>query len=92
MSSQRVTQPEKFGRYTNAHDPLDILNAIVAYKRTHDGNSPSYEWLMRECGVSSKSVLRYNLGRLQKLGRIQFAGVRGIMVTGGCWTLQEQHG
>lgn len=73
------------------HDLDEIFRAIVAYKREHDGNSPSVQELADLCGISSKSVMVYNLRRLERAGRVRLVSARrsrSIEVVGGGWTYQ----
>lgn len=72
------------------YDIEKIFRWIVEYKTQHDGNSPTLVELMSACGVSSRSVARYLLQRLQKAGLIRLSGnkqSRSIRVVGGEWRL-----
>ncbi len=64
-----------------------VFDFILAYKTTFDGLSPSYQEIMDGCNLSSKSVVAYNLDRLEEDGRIKRRGTRGITVPGGRWRL-----
>ena len=66
---------------------------IVAYKRRHDGNSPTYREIMDGCCLGSTSVVSYFLEQLKEKGLIRrpeprignrYAGK--IEVLGGQWT------
>ena len=67
----------------------DVLAAIIAYKQTHDGNSPSYRAIMDMTGLYSTSTIAYHLGRLEDAGLIRrpsrAGGSRMIEVVGGQW-------
>lgn len=71
------------------HDLNRIFSFIVQYKADHDGNSPSILDIGRECRISSKSVVAYNLLVLEKAGKICLVRgkkSRSIEVIGGRWT------
>lgn len=71
------------------HDLQKIFDWVVIYKQNHDGNSPTLREMMRACGISSLSVARSTLGRLEHAGLIRFIGgrshARGFAVVGGEW-------
>lgn len=76
-------------RRRKTYDRQEIFDWIVAYKRSHDGNSPTVQEIMDGCGVSSKSVVYYILLDLRKLGLIELPGYnkdRQIRVVGGRWS------
>ena len=63
-----------------------ILSYIIAYKRRHDGLSPTYRDIMRAVGISSTSVVAGHIHRLQAAGRLRLGpGGRGFVVPGGRW-------
>jgi hypothetical protein len=70
-----------------------IFAWIVAYKRSHDGNSPTLRELMSGCDLSSLSVTYDCLRRLTAVGLIDrqaSPGTRGrsrqIVIVGGRWS------
>ena len=64
---------------------MRVLRFIIRYKMAHDGNSPSIREMGDACGVSSTSVVAYNLEKLERAGKIEIDGSRGIQVVGGRW-------
>lgn len=71
------------------HDPETVYAYICRYKRRHDGLSPTLREIGDACGISSTSVVNYQLHKLHRAGRIRFHGdgkMRGIIVPGGRWT------
>jgi SOS-response transcriptional repressor LexA len=70
-----------------------ILKYILDYKKDHDGNSPSYEQMSQHVGGASKSVIHYNLKKLEEFGYIRLlGGSRGIVVRGGEWRYSARSG
>lgn len=71
------------GRHKDATRQYDVLEKIVEYKR-ENGISPSIRELMQLTGVTSTSVMKYYLDRLEEEGLISrlphFS--RSIMVKG----------
>ena len=70
-----------------------ILQFIVRFKRAKDGNSPTIREIGRACDISSTSIVRYHLEKLEHQGLIQMARngkTRGIQVVGGRWTLDQE--
>lgn len=71
----------------------DLFGYIVAYKRRHDGLSPTLREMQDALGYSSASVVRTDVeslimeGRLRTLGRSRS---RGIMVVGGHWEMAQE--
>ena len=70
-----------------------IFAWIVAYKRTHDGNSPTLRELMSGCDLSSLSVTYDCLRHLTAAGLIErqvSPSTRGrsrhIVIIGGRWS------
>lgn len=65
-----------------------ILDFIICYKSTHDGNAPAMREIMAACGVASTSTMSALLDELAKQNRIVI-GKRGesrtIQVVGGKW-------
>lgn len=63
-----------------------VFNAIVDFKKGHDGCSPTYNWLMEACGISSKAVVFYHIGKLEEEGRIIKGPGKGhLQVVGSVW-------
>lgn len=64
-----------------------IYDYIVAFKRKHDGNSPSIRQIGDHAGIDSTSVVNYHLDRLKRLGLIERGtrDFRMISVVGGAW-------
>lgn len=70
-----------------------IFEFIVEYKSQNDGNSPTIREIADGCGISSTSVVNYNLMKLAKFGIISLshAGVaRKISVPGGFWAFRPR--
>jgi len=71
------------------HNRRKILQYIIDYKRTHDGNSPTVREIMDANGVSSSSAMHYILLEMEDSGMIRFGSAfesRSIQVVGGQWT------
>lgn len=68
-----------------------LFNYIVAYKRAHDGNSPTLRQMMRGIGVNSTSVVHSHLRGLERAGLIRRVKdcPRSIQVVGGQWGLRD---
>ena len=68
-----------------------ILEAIVAYKRANDGNSPTVRELSETVG-RAYCVVHQHLRVLERMGRIRLLGewgqARRICVVGGRWELE----
>ena len=63
-----------------------IFHFIISYKTENDGLSPTYREICEECGISSTSVVRYHLLKLEQEGKIAFGKKkRGIKIIGGEW-------
>lgn len=65
-----------------------VMDFIIAFKRTHDGNSPSVREIGKGCGITSTSAVHYCLKILAKNGKIdhtKFYRSRMIVVPGGQW-------
>jgi SOS-response transcriptional repressor LexA len=69
------------------YDRHDILDYIIAYKKKHDGNSPTFRNIMQACGISSLSHVQYILIQLEEQGLIRLAvsNAKAIEVVGGRW-------
>lgn len=70
-------------------DYNEVLNFIIEYKETHDGNSPTIRQIARGCAISSTSVVTYILRWLEAADKIRLVknGSRKttIEVIGGAW-------
>lgn len=68
-----------------------VMDFILEYKRAHDGISPTVREIGEACEISSTSVVNYHLLVLERAGSIvrEYAGQRGIRVTGGIWMLEK---
>ena len=65
-----------------------IFSFVVAHKRRHDGNSPSFRQIRRACNISSTSMVSFYLDKLVEEGRITLdTGARLISVVGAEWKL-----
>jgi|TARA_B110000263_G_scaffold249043_1_gene265454 predicted MarR family transcription regulator len=65
-----------------------ILDYIIDYKQIHSGRSPSHREISMATGISSISVVNYNLRKLDNQGRINYGkGTRNISVAGAEWRL-----
>lgn len=74
-----------------------VYDFIVAYKKSHDGNSPTFREIMEDCEVLSTSTVVYYLDKLGKRGLIRRPEPRigsryatMIEVVGGQWTKTEK--
>jgi len=68
-----------------------VFEAIVAYKRAHDGNSPTIRELSEYVG-RVYSVIHHHLQVLERSGLIRLEGAysaRRICVVGGRWEWDE---
>lgn len=75
------------------YDLNKLFQYIVRYKLAFDGNSPTYDDIMRECRLSSKSLVQRHLKRLARQGRIRLpanGSARSIVVVGGTWVAPTQ--
>lgn len=61
---------------------------IVEYKRTHDGNSPTYGQIATGCCISAKTAYIHCL-KLFRWGRIAFTEDRRIILVGGEYSPPE---
>lgn len=69
------------------HSTKEILSFIVAYKSSHDGNSPTLRQIGHALDISSTSVVSYHVKKLKDLGLIDTGAyrARSIRVKGGNW-------
>ena len=74
-----------------------LLRYIIRYKCEHDGTSPTIREMMRAVGITSTSIVNYNLLALERRGHISRpiaddgnhgAAARSITVTGGRWVYE----
>lgn len=74
------------------HDYDSVFNWIVAYKRAHDGNSPTMREIADACHISSLAQVNYILADLEGKGRLTLSRTTGrtrsICVVGGQWSYQ----
>lgn len=68
-----------------------IYRYILAYKQSHDGNSPSIREIGQVMGIESTSMVMYYLRQLEELDLIliESARSRAIQVVGGAWIPPE---
>lgn len=72
----------------NPERQMKILDYFIAYKKTHDGNSPTIREIGQELGISSTSVVHYHLEAMVKKGMLYKIGTdinRAYCVFGGQW-------
>lgn len=64
-----------------------LFDYIVAYKESHDGNSPSSREMADGANICSTSVVHFHLRTLESQGKITRprGSSRGIVVVGGSW-------
>ncbi len=69
-----------------------IYAFLVAYKREHDGNTPTKREIAEGCSLSTSSV-NYHLIRLEIANRIHISGEgrSNIEIVGGAWDLAGAH-
>lgn len=76
--------------FNRKHSRQAVFDFIVAYKRAHDGNSPTLRQIMDARGISSTSVAHNILHGLERSGFIRILpGSQGIVVIGGCWSVSS---
>lgn len=64
-----------------------FLDAIIAYKLEHDGNSPSFQELADAVGYATTSVVHYHIHSLEAKGVIlRSMAQRTIVIPGATWT------
>ncbi len=85
--------PEYFRRFNpppkkNEDRVMAIYRFIIFHKMKYDGNSPTIREIMAACRISSTSMVRFYLGRLEDKGKIKLENHR-ILVTGGRWRLNN---
>lgn len=68
-----------------------IYAVIIDYAIEHGGNSPTIREMMGATGISSSSVVAYNVHALVRLGRLEIVD-RKLMVCGATWVAPARHG
>ena len=64
----------------------EVFDYLVRYKTDNDGLSPTYRMIAEELEISSTSVVKYYLKKLEAGGMIAFGHKgRGIKIIGGTW-------
>lgn len=63
-----------------------IYDAIVEFKKEHDGCTPSYAHIAEMTGIT-KSTIHYNVGKLEDAGHIRrpFGSAQHIEIVGAHW-------
>jgi SOS-response transcriptional repressor LexA len=70
-----------------------VYEFILRYKQAHDGIAPTLREIGVACGISSTSVVVYNLDKLEAVGKIRLSGRnRAIEVVGGRWIAPKEVG
>jgi hypothetical protein len=89
---EHLSEPNKY-----KYNRIAVFQFIVAYKRSHDGNSPSLRDIMAEFSISSVSEANHIVLDLIEMGMIHRplvrrgrAVARGIEVVGGAWSFHAQ--
>ena len=70
----------------------NIFEFIVDFKSNNDGNSPTIREIVEGCGISSTSVVNYNLLKLAEFGIIGLSSsgaARKISIPGGRWSVRK---
>lgn len=83
---------ERVQREVRMRDLYSMYRWIVAYKAGHNGNSPGFREIMRACNLSSTSVVRADLRRLEHAGLIRVIEGRphSLEIVGGRWVPPER--
>lgn len=71
--------------------PADILNMIINYKTTHDGNAPGHRDIAEALGLAYAGSIKTYLDTLTEMGFLTttYASDRAIMIVGGRWTYDK---
>ena len=70
------------------HPAMDtVLRYIIEYKQAHQGASPTLREIQHECGLSSTSMVRHYLHKLEKDTAVEVHGVKDIRVNGAEWRM-----
>lgn len=78
---------------TEEHTTRDmVFRFLVAYKREHDGNSPSTRDIAVACHLSSLTTVRHHLLVLDREGRIRLSDDSRyqIEIFGASWEYESQ--
>jgi SOS-response transcriptional repressor LexA len=67
----------------------EVYSFVRNYLIDNNGRSPSYDEIMSNCGISSKSNVRPILEKLVELGLLKLVGVRGIQIPSGKFVIEE---
>lgn len=67
----------------------EIVGFVIEYKKSHNGNSPSYDEIMDACGVSSKSEVKRILGNMEAAGLLKRNGRRSIEIPNSKWQITK---
>ena len=80
---------EKQGLVQTVGDSASRVYAfVVAWKRLHDGNSPSMDDVVEGCALLGRYAVMRGLRRLEREGKIKRDGrYKNIEVVGGSWTI-----
>lgn len=57
-----------------------VLDFVKAYKREHQGTSPSLDEIATGCNLVSRAHSKYYVGRLVDKNRLIFHGTRNIQI------------
>ena len=78
------------GRLTER--PKEVFDFIILHKRQNDGNSPSHRQIIENTSITSTSVVRYYLNKLQELNLIEGSGkhFKTSKVIGGKSTYKDE--
>lgn len=65
----------------NPNDTTEkVLQFIKEYKRSNQGNSPSFDEIAEKCELAGRSNVKYHIEILQKEGKIVYKGARQIIL------------
>ena len=67
---------------------LEVFNAIVTYKRDHDGAFPAIRRLQKMTGIASTSTVAHHLRQLHRFGYLEWKDGK-MCVRGGFWIMDE---
>jgi len=68
---------------------IEVYRFILAFKKSHNGNSPSMREILEGTGSASTSTVSKSIGKLVKLGYLKMdnSKARNISVPGSVWVL-----
>lgn len=74
---------------TTSDRALALYEFIIAFKRTHDGNTPSYAEMCEATGITSTGAIKGLIFILEAQGFLQSIDgrTRSMRVTGGQWSM-----